>query len=160
MFARAVRDEELRAVCILPLIRHADDTPRVMGQRPVELVREVFAPDRVAALARARRVAALEHKVADVAVEDDAVVVAPFAQLRKVPHGLGRELGEQFEVDVAVVGRDARVAGFFDAAGLEHVLFVGQEGEVAAGVGGEARGGEGGGGLAGCVLGGVVGDGF
>lgn len=131
-----------------------------MGERAVELVGEVAAPDRGAALARGRGVAALEHEVADVAVEGDAVVVAPFAQLDEVPHGLWGELGQQFEVEVAVVGGNARVAGLLDAAGLEHVFFVAEEGEVAAGVGGEAGGGEGCGGLAGCVLGGVVGDGF
>ena len=160
VFAGAVGDEELGAVCVFAFVRHRDNATGVMGERSVEFVREVFIPDGAAALARSRRVAALEHEVADVPVEDDAAVVALLAQLHEIPHGLGRELGQQFHVDVAVVCGDARVAGFLDTAGLEHVFFVAQEGEVAAGVGGEACGGEGGGGLAGCVLSGVVGDGF
>ena len=160
MFAGAVGDEELGAVCVFAFVRHAYYASRVVRERSVEFVREVFIPDGAAPLARACRVTALEHEIADVPVEDDAAVVALLAQLHEIPHGLGRELGQQFQVDVAVVGGDARVARFLDAAGFEHVFFVAQEGEIAAGVGGEACGGEGGGGLAGCVLGGVVRDGF
>ena len=160
MFAGAVRDEELGAVGVFALVGHADDAPGVMGARALELIREVFVPDGRATFARAGRVAALEHEMPDVSVEDDAVVVAAFAQLDEVPDGLWRELGQQFHVDVAVIRRYARVAGFLDATGLEHVFFVAKEGEVAARVRGEACGGEGGGGLAGRVLGGVVGDGF
>lgn len=160
VLAGPVGDEELGAVGVLALVRHADHAAGVVGERPVELVREGLAPDRVPPLARAGRVPALEHEVADVAVEADAGVVAALAQLREVPHGPGRELRQQLEVDGAVVRGDARVAGFLDAAGLEHVFLVAQEGEVTAGVGGEAGGGEGGGGLAGRVLGGVVGYGF
>ena len=125
MLARAVRDEELRAIRILAFIRHADHAPRVMGEGAIEFVREVFVPDGRAAFARPRRIAALEHEVADVSVEDDAVIVALFAQLYEVPHGFGGEFREEFEVDGAVVCGDAGVAGLFDTAGLEHVFFVG-----------------------------------
>ena len=67
----------------------------------------------------------MEHEVADVAVEEDAVVVALFAQVDEIPHGFRGEFGEEFEVDGAVVCGDAGVAWGFDAAGLEHVFFVG-----------------------------------
>ncbi len=78
----------------------------------------------------------------------------------EVPNRFWSEFGQEFEVDVAVGGVYACVAGGFDTPRFEHVFFVGEEGEVAGGFGGEACGCEGGGGAAGGVLGGVVGDGF
>ena len=160
MFRRTVRDEELAAVCILPFIRHANDTPAIVRKGAVELVCEVLAPDGGAALARARRVAALDHEVADVAVEEDAVVVAFLGEVDKVPDGAGGEFWLEFDVEVAEGGLDAGVTFLLDAAGFKHVFFVGEESAFAGGVGGEAGGGEGCGGFAGCVLSGVVGNGF
>ena len=125
MFASAVRDEELGAIRILSLISHADDAPLIMGEGAIELVREVFVPHRGAAFARSCGIATLKHEVADVAVEEDAVVVALFAQVDEIPHGFWGEFGEEFEVDGAVVRGDAGVARLLDAAGFEHVFFVG-----------------------------------
>ena len=76
MFAGAVGDEELGTVCVLAFVRHAYHTAGVMRERSVELVCEVFIPDRAATLACSGRVAALEHEVADVSVEHDAVIVS------------------------------------------------------------------------------------
>ena len=70
-------------------------------QPAVELVLEGLAPDRRAALARAGRVAALQHELGDEPVEDRAVVVALERKLYKVAARLRRLLGPKLDVDVA-----------------------------------------------------------
>lgn len=71
-----VRDEELAAVGVFALVRHAERAPRVVLQWPLEFVAEVAAPDARPAFPRPCRVPTLDHEVADVAVEGHAVVVA------------------------------------------------------------------------------------
>jgi hypothetical protein len=82
-------DEELRAVRVRPGVGH--------GQRPAhDLVVVDLVLERVAraAGAGARRVAALDHEVADDPVEDHAVVEALAGELLEVGDGLRRVLVE------------------------------------------------------------------
>src|SRR5215204_1355672 len=103
-------DEELAAVRVGPRVGHregaADDLVLV------DLVLELVAG---AAGAGALRTAALNHEVADHAVEDQPVVVAVLRELHEVVDGLGCVLGEQLQLNLAVVG----VHG-----GLAHRLFA------------------------------------
>ena len=78
----------------------------------------------------------------------------------EIPDGLGGVFGEEFEGQRAVGGYYGGVPGRFNAAGFEHVGFVGKEGEGGGCVRGQARGGQGGSGEAGSVEGGVVGNRF
>ena len=96
VLAGAVGDEELGTVGVFALVRHAHDPAGVVGERPVEFVREVLVPDGAAAFTCAGWVAALEHEVADIPVEHDSVVVTFLAQLGKIPHRLGCKFRQQF----------------------------------------------------------------
>ena len=77
MFSRAVENEELRGICVLPFISHADGPAGVVFQGTVEFIFERGGPDAGSAAAGARGVAALDHEVGDVAVEFGGVVVSP-----------------------------------------------------------------------------------
>src|SRR5829696_7400597 len=103
-------DEELAAVGVRAAVGHreraADDLV------VVDLVLELVAGG---AGAGALRAAALDHEVADHAVEDQPVVVAVLRELHEVVDGLGCVLGEQLQLNLAVVG----VHG-----GLAHRLFA------------------------------------
>lgn len=122
-----------------------------MRQWPVKLVVEILAPDARAPFPRPRRVAALDHKVGNVAVERDAPVVARLRQPDKVPYGFRRRLRLQLNREVAQVRLDARVALGLDAPRPEHKLLVRQQRAFAARLGRQARAGEAGGGPAGRV---------
>ena len=77
--------------------------------------------------------------------------------MNEVPYRLGREFGEEFEVEVAQGSGDSRVTVRLHAFGFQHVFFVGEEGALGGRVRGQPGGCEGGGGAAGGVLGCVVG---
>lgn len=153
-----VKDEELGGIGIFPLIRHRYGPSHVVGRGAVELVGEVFVPDTLPAFARAGGVAALDHEVANVAVEDDAVVVPLFGELDEIPHRFRGKFGVEFEREVAEGGGEAGVALSFHAPRLQHVFFVCEEGALGGGVRGKACGSKGGSGFASGVLGGVVRD--
>lgn len=84
------RDEELAPVGVGTGVCHGQDPrARVLKVRP-DLVLELVAVDGGAAPARARRVAALDHKVANNPVEHGPVVVAPRRERAEVLARLGR----------------------------------------------------------------------
>src|SRR5215211_3384595 len=91
-------DEELRAVRVRPRVGHreraADDLVLV------DLVLELVAG---AAGAGALRAAALDHEVADDAMEREAVVVALLREVAHVADRLGSVVVEHLEDDVALV---------------------------------------------------------
>lgn len=163
MWRRAVRKEKLAAVGVFAFIRHGQHAAAVelAAQRALELVVEIPVPDAGAPFARARRVAALDHEVGDVAVEEEVVVVGFFGELDEVPAGLGGEFRVQFEGYLVRCrgGRGKGVQGqkavtfCADAAGDEEVGFKGEGGEIRGSMGGEAGRCKGGGGEAGGVQG-------
>lgn len=69
-------------------------------------------------------------------MERYALVITPFSQLDEVPHGFGRVLGVQLQVQGALGCEEAGVAFEFDAAGFEHVFFVGEDRAGGGGRGG------------------------
>lgn len=77
-------DEELAAVGAGPAVGHGQDALAGVSARGVELVLELAAVDGLAARARARRVAALDHEARDDAVEDDVVVLVRVGQAGEV----------------------------------------------------------------------------
>src|SRR5437764_10532886 len=91
-------DEELAAVRVRACVRHREGA--ALDLVVVDLVLEwVAGPARP----RAGRVAALDHEVRDHAVEDDAVVEAVAREALEVLDGLRRVLGEELDLDRAVV---------------------------------------------------------
>lgn len=163
MRRRAVREEELAAVGVFAFVRHGQHAAAVelAAQGALELVVEIPVPDAGAALARARRVAALDHEVGDVAVEEEVVVVGFLGELDEIPAGFGGEFRVQFEGYLVrcwggrgegVEGQEA-VALCADAAGDEEIGFKGEGGEIRGCMGGEAGRRKGGGGEAGSVQG-------
>ncbi len=136
MLTGTIRDEELATIRSLALVSHTDHPPHVVTQWSVEFIFEVFTPAARPSSAGTCRVATLQHEVSDITVEDDIFVVSFLRQLDEVPYGFGRKFGEEFEIERAVGCGDACVAGGLDAPWLEHVFFVGEEGEVAGRVGG------------------------
>ena len=74
----AVEDEELRCVGVFTFVGQGYYSARVVRERAVEFVFEGFVPDGGTAAAGAGGVAALEHEIADGAVECDGVVVTFF----------------------------------------------------------------------------------
>ena len=74
----AVEDEELGCVGVFTLVGHGYCSAGVVGEGAVEFVFEGFVPDGGTAASGAGGIAALEHEIADVAVECDVVVVAFF----------------------------------------------------------------------------------
>jgi hypothetical protein len=73
---RRQRNEKLTAVCIRPCICHTQYPSTRVSQSRMEFVFELFAVDGGTAAAGAGRVAALDHKGGDYAVEGGGVVVA------------------------------------------------------------------------------------
>lgn len=125
MLGRAVQDKELAPICVFAFVGHGyRPTAKRMAQWAVEFVAEGFTPAAGAALSCTGWVATLDHEIADVAVEESGGVVAPFGKLDEVPDRLGREFGEEFEVEDAEGGTQACVAGGFHAPRVEHVVFV------------------------------------
>lgn len=108
------RDEKLAAVRIRSRVRHAHRIRLIVPQR-AKLVLELAAPDGFAAGPVTHGVAALDHELADDAVEDGVVVVAIFRVRDKVLNGFRGSFGEEAEVDVAVGGvEDGSGAGFVE----------------------------------------------
>ena len=133
-----IRQEELRRVGIFALVSHAHDSAAVVRQRAFELVSERFPPTTLAAAARARGIAALQHEISDVAVEGNVIVSALFGESDEVPDCFGGEFGVEGEVYAAVGCAQAGVAGVLDAFGFQHVLFVAENGAVVGGDRGDA----------------------
>jgi hypothetical protein len=117
-------DEELTAVGAgLARIGHRHRARHVVFQVWHELVLEISAPDTRATRAITQGISGLDHESTNHAVEDDAVVITifgmhgevlqrlapykytasyPEAQLRTYLDGLGRVVGKQFDVNVAL----------------------------------------------------------
>ena len=74
------------------------------------------------------------HKVPNVAVKLDALVIAFLHELDKIVDGFGGEFRIQFDVEIAQICDDPRVAQEFYPLRLEHVLLVAQEGAFISGV--------------------------
>ena len=98
-----VGDEELRRVRVGPRVGHRKDPPpRVLILR-VYLVAKLTPPDRVAALASARRVSTLQHEALDVAVEERAIVVIGGAECEEVECGARHRVAEDLHLDVPMI---------------------------------------------------------
>ena len=97
-------DEELRAVRVRPRVGHRD-------RAADDLVVVDLVLERVAGPAGpgAGRVAALDHEVADDAVEDHPVIEALAGEVGEVRDRLRRVLVEEGQLDVAVVGVQDRL---------------------------------------------------
>lgn len=106
-----VRDEKLRSVRVHPRIGHAHDAPLVVHIVGVEFVLKFAAPDRLAALPRARGVAALHHESFHVAMERRAVVIAARAEGEEIEGGALGRVAEHLDFDVsqAAVESDGHV---------------------------------------------------
>ena len=108
MLCRLVRDEELAPVRVLSGIGHRHDPPSVMLQTRMYLVLE--RPKYVGTTCpRTRRIATLDHKVTDAAVEGNAVVVARGGQGQEILARLWYEVAVQLEVQVAERGVQADI---------------------------------------------------
>ena len=103
--ARNVRDEELRAVRVRAGVRHREDARAVVSEVGMEFVVELITG---AAATGAGRVAALNHKVGDDAVEDQAVVKTVVRQIFKVGDGARGFVGEKFDFDRSAFRFDRR----------------------------------------------------
>ena len=98
---RAKRKKKLRPIRVRPLVGHRQHSSRIMGVVRVELIRKGAAPDRLAALARSRRVAALDHEARHEAVEGRAVVRAGRGQGQEIEGAARRGVASQFQFEVA-----------------------------------------------------------
>ena len=98
-----VGDEELRSVRVGPAVGHRDDAPHGVLLVGVDLVVELAPPDALAALARARGVAALQHEALDVAVEERVVVVARRGEREKVEGCARHDVAVDLELERAEV---------------------------------------------------------
>jgi len=83
--------EELAAICTWSLIRHADDTARMVAERGPDLVFKRGLPDGDTAFGLRGGRAGLDHEVRDEAVEERAIVVAGCAEGEEV-------LGERSQI--------------------------------------------------------------
>lgn len=100
-YRRQHRNEELAAVRVGPRIGHAHRVRPIVLQRRHKFILEVTAPNRLAASARAGRIARLHHEPLDDAMENVPIVVARFAVHAKVLDRFGALGGKQFHVHVA-----------------------------------------------------------
>ena len=98
-----VGDEELRPVRVGPAVGHGDDAPHGVLLVGVDLVVELAPPDALAALARARGVAALQHEALDVAVEERVVVVARRGEREEVEGCARHDVAVDLELERAEV---------------------------------------------------------
>ena len=126
MWAGEVGDEELRPICVFALVGHGDHPPRVVLPGPVELIREILAPNTLPPPPGPRRVAPLKHEAFDVAVEDGSVIVPACGEFCHVPYGFGGVFGVELDCQGAVRGAEAEVAGGFYEARAEEVFFLGE----------------------------------
>lgn len=156
MLRRPIRDKELTAICVFPLVRHRDNASRVMQQRTLPLIVEILPPVALSSSAGAGRVTALNHEIPNATVEFDAFVVALLRELDEVVDRLGSEVSVQLDIEVSEVGRDSRVALVFDLLRLQHVLLVGEKGALGRSVWCHEGGREGSGGFPCGVACGVV----
>src|ERR1700760_5028683 len=99
-----------------------------MSQRSLKLVFEVFAPDRAATSPSAGWIASLNHKISNISMEDQCLVIALLGQLDKIPDCLGGKFGVQLNVELSMVRLYFCKTCGFDSAWLEHEFFVGQQG--------------------------------
>ena len=105
--AGLVRNEELGAIGVRSRVCHGDHPPARVFQRVDDFVGELAVwggVDGLATLARARGIAALDHKPLDVAVEEGAVVVPRGGQGQEVGGGPRHLLAVDLQLDVAQRG--------------------------------------------------------
>ena len=105
-----VRDEELGTVRAWTGVGHGEQTRFVETKLRHALVLELVP---AIAPSRAGRIAALDHKIGDDSVEDNAVIFTLFGEVQEAGAGDGRFGGEQGQFDIAL-------AGFHDDADVFH----------------------------------------
>lgn len=95
------RYEELRSVRVRARVGHRQNAGAAVLQIRMDLVGELLTVDTGAAATGAGRIAALDHEVADDAMEDGVVVVAATRQLGEIAARVGRMLPVQLDGDFA-----------------------------------------------------------
>ena len=93
-FLRSLRptgNKELAPVRARPRVRHAQGPLVLMFQAGYNLILKLASVDRLAASSRPCRVASLDHKAFDDAVEDDVVVLPRLSKLGEVAACLQRK---------------------------------------------------------------------
>ena len=109
MRRRRKRDEELAAIGVRPLVRHADDASRIMSEGRANLVLEeldrgVVDGGRALGLGVRRGTPRLHHEVRYHAVEGAAIVEVGGAQGEEVLGCLGDGLAEDLELELTARG--------------------------------------------------------
>ncbi len=107
-------DEKLRAVGVGSTVGHAHRERAVVLQTFMELVLEIFAPDRLSATPSSFRIARLDHESLDHTMEQNPIVISTPSfdsilfpcMLDEVFDGFGTFFGEEADVDFAVGGEE------------------------------------------------------
>lgn len=94
---RRQRDEKLRPIRIGPRVGHRQDAGTAVLQIRMDFVGKLAAIDGGAAAPGAGRIAALDHEIADDAMEDGVVVVATSNQLGEIAARVRRVLPVQLD---------------------------------------------------------------
>ena len=97
-------DEKLASIRARSGIGHGKQAGTVESHGGIALVLEGLPPDRVASTTAPGGIAALNHKVVDDAVENDAVVITVLHMCSEIFAGFGRNLVIEFEFETALGG--------------------------------------------------------
>src|SRR5215469_9327688 len=143
--------KKLARIRILAFVRHCQHPSVRKAQRPIQLILKICPPDALSASSRTCRISALDHKVLDVAVEYEVLVVPRLRKAYEVPYGSRGVFGIEFDVYVTVIRRNSRKSDILDELRVEHVFFIRQGCDVNRRVRSEACGCKGCGSLAGCM---------
>ena len=99
----SVRDEELGLVGVRTGIGACDDAATVKLEGRPDFICERLAPDRLAALASARRIAGLDHEGLDVTVPFDIIVRAGSAMAEEVFGRTRSHVAEHLDLQIDVI---------------------------------------------------------
>ena len=104
--ARHCRNEKLGCVRVGAAVGHAEDKRNIVFEARVELIRELLAPNGLAARAVAFRAARLNHEAFDYPVEDQVVVVPIFGVGHEILNCFGTLVWKQLTVNLALARVD------------------------------------------------------